>query len=52
MTRHACALCGKPGKAEAFTYSRWTGNRYCVDYRACERRAKRRQRHLATGLST
>jgi hypothetical protein len=44
VSAHRCALCGKPGKAEAFTFSRWTGNRYCLDTRACERRAKKTQR--------
>jgi hypothetical protein len=50
-TTYPCALCGKRAKAETMTYSRWTRNRYCLDWKECERRAKRRHRHLAAGLS-
>ena len=51
MSRHTCALCGRRVTPETSTYSRWTKNRYCLDWKACERRAKRRQRDLAAGLS-
>lgn len=39
---HRCALCHTRLPAQQWIYSRHTGNRFCLDYRACERRAKRR----------
>jgi hypothetical protein len=42
--KHACAICGKQGRAANMTYSRHTGNHFCLDTRACERRAKKAQR--------
>jgi hypothetical protein len=39
---HCCARCGRYGRADFFFYSRWTGNRFCRDIKACDKRARRR----------
>lgn len=40
--RHACARCGKRQPVDRMVYSRHTHSRYCQDFSACDRRAKRR----------
>lgn len=43
-----CAICGKRIRSgELRVYSRWTGNSYCVDDKACFRRAKRKPKKKA-----
>jgi len=42
VTRKTCAKCGKAQRREHLVYSRWTRNRYCLDFKACDRRAARR----------
>lgn len=44
MTRYPCARCGKQSTAERMVYSKWTRNRYCLDFDACTRRKKRAER--------
>jgi len=39
---YACARCGRHASAERMIYSRWTGYRYCTDFKACNKRAERR----------
>ncbi len=39
---YPCARCGKHARPEAMIFSRFTGNRYCVDDKACDRRRKRK----------
>lgn len=36
--RYGCGVCGKRDTAERMIYSRFTGNRYCVDLAACRAR--------------
>lgn len=38
---YTCAYCGKRARVESMVYSSHTGNRFCVDPAACERRRKR-----------
>jgi hypothetical protein len=45
--RHACARCGRLGRADRMVYSPHTGARYCQDWRACDRRAARHQKGAA-----
>jgi len=45
--RYPCARCGRHSVADTMVYSTWTGNRFCFDLRACERRAKRRSSRAA-----
>jgi hypothetical protein len=49
--RHACAICGHESEAEQMTYSRFTGNRYCNDDDACQRRAKKQAKTKQEGRS-
>jgi hypothetical protein len=51
VTRYPCSRCGKKDTAEHLVYSRFTGNRYCPDLDACDRRAKRRRKVQATAAA-
>jgi hypothetical protein len=42
--RYTCERCGKKGTAEQMLFSRHTGNRYCIEFNACEKRAALRNR--------
>ena len=44
IVKHACGICGKRSTSDKMVYSRFTGNRYCADKAACDRRAKRTKR--------
>jgi hypothetical protein len=37
-----CARCGRYLSEGRWVYSSYTGNRFCIDDRACRRRTKRR----------
>lgn len=39
--KYTCPRCKKASPAERMTYSRHTGNRYCRDFDACDRRRAR-----------
>lgn len=36
--KYPCALCGRAGTAVNMLYSRFTGNRFCLDRSSCEKR--------------
>jgi hypothetical protein len=40
--RHSCARCGRTLRDGDWIYSSHTGNRFCVDLKACDKRARRR----------
>lgn len=44
LTRHACARCGKKQPAYWMVFSKFSRNRYCRDFQACDRRFKRTRR--------
>lgn len=40
--RHECRICGRKLAEGSYTYSPATGSRYCGDWKACDKRAKRK----------
>lgn len=40
--RYACVRCGRYSTADRMVWSRHTHTRYCADYDACTKRARRR----------
>lgn len=47
VPKYHCGRCGKKGTAEQMVYSRFSGNRYCIDLAACARRAANRKKRSA-----
>lgn len=39
---HTCARCGRTLRNGDWLYSRHTGNRFCTEWKACDKRARRR----------
>lgn len=50
-TRYACARCGHPDRPDRMVFSTYTRLRYCQDFAACDRRARRRAKN-ATAETT